>query len=456
MKPVLLWFRRNLRLLDNAALIAAAQSGKPVIPLYVLDEQDIGGASRWWLHHSLEALDRQLRDLGSSLVLLRGRPDAVLKQVCEETNAGAIYYARRYEPVSRRQEDEIEECLAETVDIHAFDDGLLHGPTSVMTQAGTPFRVFTAFWKAARNLPEPEQSLGIPASLHFVPTNQSSMQLDELELLPTRPNWAKKLHDTWVPGESAGLDRLDELDSVADGYDEHRDRPDLDATTRLSPHLHFGEISVRQAWHAIRQLEHRLLSSKGSAAILRQLYWREFSSYLLYHSPTLASKPLREEFEHFPWSQDEARLRAWQRGLTGFPIVDAGMRQLWQTGWMHNRVRMIVASFVVKDLLIPWQEGAAWFMDTLVDADLANNSASWQWVAGSGTDAAPYFRIFNPTLQQKKFDPHDRYIRRWIPELGDNKMGDYPAPIVDHGVARQAALDAYAEVKGKRTSKQAP
>ncbi|HNP65277.1 MAG TPA: deoxyribodipyrimidine photo-lyase [Woeseiaceae bacterium] len=456
MKPAVLWFRRNLRLLDNAALNAAAESGKPLISLYVLDEQDVGGASRWWLHHSLEKLDRQLRDLGSSLILLKGQPAVCLKQVCEETNADAIFYLRRYEPVSRRQEEEIEECLPEAVDVHAFDDGLLHGPTSVMTKADTPFRVFTAFWKAASNLAEPKQPKGVPASLQFATAKTSSMRLEEFELLPNRSNWAEKLHDTWVPGESAGLDRLDELDSIADGYDQYRDRPDLDATTRLSPHLHFGEISVRQVWHAVKQLEHRLLSSKGSAAILRQLYWREFSSYLLYHSPTLASKPLREEFEHFPWSHDEDRLRAWQQGLTGFPIVDAGMRQLWHTGWMHNRVRMIVASFLVKDLLIPWQEGAAWFMDTLVDADLANNSASWQWVAGSGTDAAPYFRIFNPTLQQKKFDPHGRYVRRWIPELSDNTKGEYPEPIVDHGIARQAALDAYAAIKGKRNSKRAP
>ena len=296
----------------------------------------------------------------------------------------------------------------------------------------------------------------MPTSFQPVPATTYSLRLEDLELLPTRPNWADKLHDTWVPGESAGLDRLDELESIAEGYARNRDRPDLDATTRLSPHLHFGEISVRQVWQAVKQLEHQLLSSEGSAAILRQLYWREFSTYLLYHSPTLASKPLRAEFEHFPWSDDEARLSAWQQGLTGFPIVDAGMRQLWQTGWMHNRVRMIVASFLVKDLLVPWQQGAAWFMDTLVDADLANNSASWQWVAGSGTDAAPYFRIFNPTLQQKKFDPHGRYVRRWIPELADKAKGEYPQPIVDHGVARQTALDAYAEIKGRRTSKQAP
>ena len=456
MKPVILWFRRNLRLLDNAALIAAAESGRPVIPLYILDEQDVGGASRWWLHHSLTCLADQLRGRGGSLTLLKGSPEKVLRQLCDDTGADMLCYARRYEPISRRQEQEIEAALDDKVDIRAFDDGLLHGPDAVMTQSGTPFRVFTPFWKAASGLGEPELPEAVPASLNFLADKPDSLALDAFELLPTHPDWAEKLHDTWIPGETAGLDRLDELEPIAEGYDKTRDRPDLDATTRLSPHLHFGEVSVRQVWHAVQQLQHQLLSSAGSAAILRQLYWREFSTYLLFHFPTLPDKPLREEFEFFAWSDDNSRLRARQRGETGYPIVDAGMRQLWQTGWMHNRVRMIAASFLVKDLLIPWQEGAAWFMDTLVDADLANNSASWQWVAGSGTDAAPFFRIFNPTLQQKKFDPHDRYVRRWIPELGDNRSGDYPEPIVDHASARQEALDAYSAIKGMRASKQAP
>jgi deoxyribodipyrimidine photo-lyase len=456
MKPAILWFRRNLRLLDNAALIAAAESGRPVIPLYILDEQDMGGASRWWLHHSLKCLADQLRSSGGSLMLRKGSPDKVLRQLCDETGADMLCYARRYEPISRHQEQEIEAALDDKVDIRAFDDGLLHGPDAVMTQSGTPFRVFTPFWKAASSLGEPELPEAVPSSLNFLADKPDSLALDALELLPTRPDWAEKLHDTWSPGETAGLDRLDELEPIAEAYDKTRDRPDLDATTRLSPHLHFGEVSVRQVWHAVQQLQHQLLSSAGSAAILRQLYWREFSTYLLFHFPSLPDKPLREEFEFFAWSDDDSRLRAWQRGETGYPIVDAGMRQLWQTGWMHNRVRMIAASFLVKDLLIPWQEGAAWFMDTLVDADLANNSASWQWVAGSGTDAAPYFRIFNPALQQKKFDPHERYVRRWIPELSDNGLGDYPEPIVDHGEARQEALDAYSAIKGMRASKQAP
>lgn len=456
MKPVILWFRRNLRLLDNAALNAAAKSGKPIIALYILDEQDVGGASRWWLHHSLKCLADQLGASGGSLTLREGSPATVLQQLSDETGADMLCYARRYEPISRRQEQDIEAALENKVDIRAFDDGLLHGPDAVMTQSDTPYRVFTPFWKAASSLSEPQLPEAAPKSYRFLADGPASLRLDELGLLPKRPNWAEKLHETWIPGETAGLDRLDELEPIAEGYDKTRDRPDLDATTRLSPHLHFGEVSVRQVWHAVHRLEHQLLSSAGCRAILRQLYWREFSTYLLFHFPSIPEKPLREEFEFFAWSDDNSRLRAWQRGNTGYPIVDAGMRQLWHTGWMHNRVRMIVASFLVKDLLIPWQEGAAWFMDTLVDADLANNSASWQWVAGSGTDAAPYFRIFNPTLQQKKFDPHERYVRRWIPELSDNRRGEYPEPIVDHAVARQEALDAYSAIKGMRVSKQAP
>jgi deoxyribodipyrimidine photo-lyase len=249
---------------------------------------------------------------------------------------------------------------------------------------------------------------------------------------------------------------MDELETALRGYDRNRDRPDIDATSRLSPYLHFGEVSVRQVWRATRQLEMQLRSQVASDAFLRQLYWREFSTYMLYHFPGLPDKPLRTEFEHFPWAENEALLQTWQRGMTGYPIVDAGMRQLLQTGWMHNRVRMIAASFLVKDLLIPWQKGAAWFLDNLVDADLANNSAGWQWVAGCGTDAAPYFRVFNPVLQGTKFDPHGEYVCQWVPELTEKATSEYPPPIVDHAQARQDALAAYQSIKGMRTSKLAP
>ncbi len=456
MQPVLLWFRRNLRLSDNAALIAAAESGRPVIPVYVVDEQDLGGASRWWLHHSLLSLDQDLRGLGSSLLLRSGSPDSVLAELSEEVGAAALYYTRRFEPVSRRQEVEVGAALGDTVAVHVFDDSLLHNPETVMTKGDQPYRVFTPFWKTASKFGDPPTPRPVPAFVKFSGQESTSLHLSELSLLPSRPAWDGGLRAAWVPGESAGLDRIDEFASTLRNYDQHRDRPDMDATSRLSPHLHFGEVSVRQVWHSIRQTEMHIGSATASASFLRQLYWRDFSTYLLFHFPTMPDKPLRPEFEGFPWSDNESQLRAWQRGMTGYPIVDAGMRQLWQTGWMHNRVRMVVASFLVKDLLIPWQAGAAWFFDTLVDADLANNSASWQWVAGCGSDAAPYFRIFNPTLQGKKFDPHGRYVRQWIPELTESAKSEYPKPIVDHDVARRRALEAYQSIRGKRTSKLAP
>ena len=454
--PILLWFRRNLRLSDNAALIAAVESGRPIIPVYVFDDQDIGGASRWWLHYSLTDLDRRLRELGSSLVLRSGSPEVELSKLVGQSGATAIYFANRYEPSSRRQEDSVLASLQEQLDVHAFDDSLLHHPEHLQTGAGTPYRVFTPFWKAASRIGDPPTPLPMPRSIDFAGHSLDSLRLNHLDLLPTHPDWAHGLRDSWIPGESSGLDRIDRLDSVVQDYDQHRDRPDLDDTSRLSPHLHFGEVSVRQVWHAARQLSMQSYNARGATALLRQLYWRDFSSYLIFHFPDLPDKPLRIEFEEFPWSEDKIRLRAWQRGMTGYPIVDAGMRQLRETGWMHNRVRMITASFLVKDLRIPWQMGAAWFLDNLVDADLANNSASWQWVAGCGSDAAPFFRIFNPLLQAKKFDPYNHYVNRWIPELTDRAESNYPTPIVDHDTARRRALEAYQAIKGMRTSKLAP
>lgn len=453
MQPVLLWFRRNLRLSDNAALIAAADSGRPIIPLYVVDEQELGGASRWWLQHSLASLDRDLYRLGASLVIRSGSPQQVLAEMCAQSGAQALYYSRRYEPASRRQEDDVHDSLDGQINIRAFDDGLLHHPDSVMTHNGTPYRVFTPFWKAAASAGEPGPPLPVPSSISFASQTLESRPLANLDLSPVTPDRARGFMDTWAPGEPGGLQRIDELESILMDYADHRDRPDLDVTSRLSPYLHFGEVSVRQVWHAVRQMEMPLRSAAGGEALLRQLYWRDFSAYLLYHFPTLPDKPLRREFEGFPWSGNDSLLQVWQRGMTGYPIVDAGMRQLRQTGWMHNRVRMIAASFLVKDLLIPWQSGAAWFLDTLVDADLANNSASWQWVAGCGSDAAPYFRIFNPTLQGRKFDPHGDYVRQWVPEMGGP---EYPTPVVDHGLARHRALEAYQSIKGMRTSKLAP
>ncbi len=345
MAPALLWFRRNLRLADNAALIAAAECGDPIIPVYVLDELDAGGASRWWLHHSLASLDNDLQKLGAPLLLLSGPPETALARAAEQSGAGRLFFSRRYEPQARRQEEGIGTALDSQLEISACDDGYLNHPVMPLTKSQTPFRVFTPYWRAASALPEPPQPQPVPAAIRFADHELESLRLEDLDLLPSKPNWAEGFHDDWTPGEAGALRRLDALDFAARDYAELRDRPDLDITSRLSPHLHFGEVSARQVWHALHEQAAHAKSSTGAEALCRQLYWRDFSAYVLFHFPTLPEKPLRKEFEYFPWSSDEDGLRAWQRGMTGYPIVDAGMRQLWATGWMHNRVRMIVASF---------------------------------------------------------------------------------------------------------------
>ena len=468
MSPVILWFRRNLRLHDNAALRAAADTGRPVVAVYVADELDTGGASRWWLHHSLGSLDAALKPHGTGLVVRAGKPEEVLPGLVEATGAEAVFFSRRYEPQARTQENALDEALEGRCELEGFDDAVMRHPERVMTGAGTPYKVFTPFWKMASRDGEPDRPAPKPAGFETTPAGLEPGDIDELGLLPRAPDWAGGLRATWTPGEDGAFERLAAACEIAVDYDDDRDRPDLEGTSRLSPYLHFGELSPRQVWHEIRAAT-ASGGQKGADALLRQLYWRDFSTYLLYHFPRLPEEPLRAEFREFPWTDDPDGLQAWQRGRTGYPIVDAGMRQLWETGWMHNRVRMIVASFLVKDLLLPWQSGARWFLDTLVDADLANNSASWQWVAGCGTDAAPYFRIFNPVLQGRKFDPMGDYVRRWVPELerlpaktiqepwkadrdaqkaANVIIGeDYPEPIVNHGDARDLALAAYRAVR---------
>lgn len=465
---------------DNPALAYAAASGLPVVAVYVLENDDAvawrpGGASRWWLHHSLTELGQQLGALGIQLILRRGSATGQIEKLVQETGASAVTWNRCYEPEARERDTHIKAALKLSgISVTSHNAALLFEPWTVATQAGQPYRVFTPFWRACQALPDPAPLIPAPASIMAFDSPQISDSLDDWHLLPTKPDWSGGLRAAWTPGEAGAAGRLEHfIDRALSGYGTKRDRPDIDGTSCLSPHLHFGETGPRQIWHAVRQ---RLAAGLGKQAessswsFLREIGWREFSYNLLFHFPTLPSEPLDRRFAHFPWgSRNDDALTAWQQGQTGYPIVDAGMRQLYATGWMHNRVRMITASFLIKDLMIPWQEGEAWFWDTLVDADLASNSASWQWVAGCGADAAPYFRVFNPTLQGEKFDPDGSYVRRWVPELARlpnrnihkpweaptdilNDAGvalgeTYPYPVVDHGLARRAALDAYETVK---------
>ncbi|MEY4708431.1 MAG: hypothetical protein RJB58_2154 [Pseudomonadota bacterium] len=451
MNPVIVWFRQDLRLADNPALRAAAGTGAPLVCLYILDdtspgEWKMGGASRWWLHHSLAALDKSLK---GHLVLRRGDSALVLQSVMRETGADRIFWNRSYEPFAVTRDTALKAELGEAA--QSFNGALLHEPWELKTLGGTPFRVFTPFWKAMRQRDVPA-ALPAPGKPHFHVVK--SEKLSDWKLLPAKPDWAKGFD--WVPGENSAQAALyDFLEDIKD-YAGARDLPHRDGTSRLSPHLHWGEISPRQVWHTVRTHG----QSMGHETFLKELGWREFCAQLLFHNPALPAQPLDQRFAKFPWRKSEKDFHAWTRGQTGIPIVDAGMRQLWQTGWMHNRVRMIVASLLIKHLGIHWRRGEEWFWDTLVDADLASNSANWQWVAGCGADAAPFFRIFNPVLQGKKFDPAGAYVRRFVPEL--NALPDryihspweapqpprnYPAPIVDLGAGRTRALSAFKGLK---------
>jgi deoxyribodipyrimidine photo-lyase len=468
--PLLLWFRDDLRLSDHQGVTAAAQGTVPVIPVYILDETEplrpLGGASRWWLHGSLAALDFELRKRGSQLILRRGSAARVLADLATEVGASAVSWSRSYEPRERDREGRIEAILGEGgIEVRTFTADMLAEPTEFSKKDGGPFQVFTPFWKALRERVRPVSPLPPPEGMRAPDAWPNTDDLDSWRLLPTHPNWAKGF-DIWTPGETGAKEQLSQfLDSTLNGYSVGRDRPDLPRTSRLSPHLHFGELSVASVWRNVLNAtaEGRAPEEDGEA-FLKELAWRDFSRHLLFHFPTLPDSPWREEFARFPWRSDPKGLDAWKRGRTGYPIVDAGMRQLWKTGWMHNRVRMIVASFLTKHLLLPWQDGEAWFWDTLVDADLASNTANWQWVAGSGADAAPYFRIFNPVLQGERFDPDGAYVRQWVPELAElppsaihrpweygilQAASDYPGPIVHHQTARRRALEAYERVTRK-------
>lgn len=480
--PTLLWFRQDLRLADNAALAAALERGRPIIPVYILDDEgegawQAGGASRWWLHHSLRALEKSLVSRGSRLVVRRGVSRHVLAELIQDTGADAVFWNRRYEPQIIERDAALKSELQERgILAHSANSALLFEPHTIRNKAGKPFQVFTPFWRHCLTLPIAAE-VTVPAGRWAAPGRwPSGPSIDDLRLLPSIP-WDREFYSTWTPGEAGAGERLKRFISASmDAYAQRRNEPATDGTSTLSPHLHFGEIGPRQIWAALRQLSNDsgvYPPSAGAAKFMSELGWREFAYHLLFHFPSTPEQPLRSDFAQFPWAEDPdgAKFRAWKRGRTGYPVVDAGMRQLWATGWMHNRVRMIVASFLVKHLRLPWNRGAEWFWDTLVDADLANNTLGWQWSSGCGADAAPYFRVFSPVLQGERFDAQGEYVRRWIPELGrlpnshihrpweaptevlaraGVRLGEtYPRPIVDHAAARQEALAAFKLLRGE-------
>jgi deoxyribodipyrimidine photo-lyase len=473
--PVIVWFRDDLRLHDHAALAAAAKKDAPLICLYVLDEtskgfRPHGAASRWWLHHSLTALDADLKKHGLSLVLRSGAAATVVPAVAAETKASAVFWNRRYDQPGIAVDEQVVSSLkGKGVGGSTFAGNLLAEPSAFdHDKTGGP-KVFTPFWKRLRALGDPRAPVALPRKWPSSGRAKSDL-LADWKLLPTKPDWAGGMRSAWKPGEAEARKQLRKFLDHLSGYDANRNRPDLPATSRLSPYLRFGEVSPNEIFYATRfaaQKDSKI--ARDSEKFLSEVGWREFSYQLLHYHPHLATENLQSRFDDFPWKTDKSALKAWQKGRTGYPIVDAGMRELWHTGWMHNRVRMVVASFLIKHLLIDWRQGEAWFWDTLVDADPANNTASWQWVAGCGADAAPYFRIFNPVLQGEKFDPDGNYVRQWVPEIAKlpneflNKPWEadaatlsaagvtlgktYPKPIVDHAFARERALAALKTIK---------
>lgn len=469
----ILWFRSDLRLADNPALSAAIRRGATVLPVFILSPDEDGdwtpgAASRAWLHHSLRALGKELQAHGTKLVLLRGASLDVLEELVRKTGSDAVYWNRDYTPVALKRDEQIMESLREKgIEAKSFQSQLLFEPQTVRNRSGNPYRLFTPFHRHVSTLTPPGETLPAPARIPPPPSLPAGAALETLALLPNHP-WANAMLKHWRPGAAGAATALEAFtEDGAEGYPELRDLPGVKGVSSLSPHLHFGELSPRQIWnhlgdHADRD---RAPFRTGAETYLRQLVWREFAYHLLFHFPRTVDAPFNPRFRRFPWRKDEEGLRAWRRGRTGYPMVDAGMRELWATGWMHNRARMVVASFLTKHLLVHWQQGARWFWNTLVDADLANNTLGWQWTAGCGADAAPYFRIFNPVAQGQRFDADGRYVRRWIPELervpdrwlhrpwqapagalrgaGLRLDLDYPRPIVEHRRARERALAAY-------------
>ena len=477
-RPAIVWFRQDLRVDDHPALDAAAANGRAVQPVFILDDSadgawSAGGAARWWLHHSLAALQPRLAELGAPLLLRRGAAAEALVDLAKEIGAGSVHCSMRFEPAGTAQEQRVRTALAAAgVSFAAHAGALLHDPLILRTGTGVPYKVYTPFAKALRMQVSIAEPLPAPRSLHGLAKGAAGCGLESLELLP-RIDWAGTMRQWWTPGERGAQERLAAfVAGPLRDYGDVRDYPAMNGCSSLSPHIHWGELSPRRVWCDVSRSGAG--KTPGASKFLAEILWREFAAHVLANFPATESRPLRAEFAKFPWQPSKDHLRAWQRGRTGYPIVDAGMRQLWATGWMHNRVRMIVASFLVKHMLQPWQDGARWFWDTLCDADLASNTLGWQWSAGCGADAAPYFRIFNPILQGEKFDPSGAFVRKWVPELAKVPsefihqpwqappmvlassgvvLGEtYPHPIVEHSAARDRALAALQKVSGAKSS----
>ncbi len=471
--PAIVWLRQDLRLADNPALAATVASKRPLVLFYLLDDDTpgawrMGGASRWWLHRSLDALVRDVAKRGGALILRRGEAAKELSRLIKECGAGALYWNRSYEPYAVKRDTALKDKLSKQIDVQSFNGALLFEPWTVKSKTGEPYKVFTPFWRVCQQSGLARPLASSPRKLNGFAGDLRSDALASWKLLPTNPNWAQSFEPEWTPGEAGAKQSLgDFVDDLLGDYPTARDQLGVKGTSRLSPHLHFGEISPAQIVAAIESaVYHKPALRSAADKFLSEIGWREFSTHLLFHWPTLPEANWRDTFDAFPWRKDEAPFKAWTRGQTGYPVVDAAMRELWATGYMHNRARMIAASFLIKHLLIDWRRGEAWFWDTLVDADLANNAASWQWVAGSGADASPYFRIFNPVAQGQRYDADGAYVRRWVPELArlPNKVlhapweaddatlkaagvtlgKTYPHPIVDHAAARKQALEAFA------------
>lgn len=471
--PTILWFRKDLRLADNSALQAAIEAGAPIIPVFIWAPDEAGdwapgAASKWWLHQALKSLCEEFRVVSGELILRQGDSLEQLRDLIEKTGAKRVYWNRRYESPQRELDAAIKRQLRkEGIEVESFNSSLLNEPHTAATGGGNPYKVYTPYWKKVKDRPLPPLAEPDFEAMRFTKKFPQSTPLEGLKLLP-KINWDRRFYEHWEPTEAGALKRLDLfLSGAVENYATDRDRPDHDGTSCLSPYLHWGQIGPRQVMSALAQKQD--LGAEGAQVYAKEIYWREFAYNVLYHFPKTPDAPLHEKYADFPWQPDAQALKRWQRGQTGYPIVDAGMRQLYATGWMHNRVRMVVSSLLVKHLLQDWREGASWFWDTLVDADLASNTLGWQWSAGCGADAAPYFRVFNPITQGKKFDADGDYVRKWVPEIAKlpNKFihepweapagileysgvelgKDYPKPIIDHKEGRARALAALDQFK---------